>query len=95
MTFIKLPDWVPVKQGKLLAAPVLIIMMLAMMVLPLPAFALDILFSFNICLSIIILLTSLYTVKVLDFLAFPAFVTERSFDACCVVGRPYRARCRR
>lgn len=72
MTFIKLPAWVPVKQGKLLAAPVLIIMMLAMMVLPLPAFALDILFSFNICLAIIILLTSLYTVKVLDFLAFPA-----------------------
>lgn len=72
MTFIKLPDWVPVKQGKLLAAPVLIIMILAMMVLPLPAFVLDILFSFNICIAIIILLTSLYTVKVLDFLAFPA-----------------------
>jgi flagellar biosynthesis protein FlhA len=72
MTFIKLPDWLPVKHGKLLAAPVLIIMMLAMMVLPLPAFVLDILFSFNICIAIIILLTSLYTVKVLDFLAFPA-----------------------
>jgi len=42
-----------------------------MMVLPLPAFALDILFSFNIALAIIVLLTSLYTVKPLDFMVFP------------------------
>ena len=54
-----------------IAAPLIIIMMLAMMVLPLPAFALDIFFSFNIALSIIVLLTSLYTIKLLDFMAFP------------------------
>jgi flagellar biosynthesis protein FlhA len=47
-------------------------MMLAMMVLPLPAFVLDMFFSFNIALSVIVLLTSLYTVKPLDFMAFPA-----------------------
>jgi flagellar biosynthesis protein FlhA len=46
-------------------------MMLAMMVLPLPAFVLDIFFSFNIALAIIVLLTSLYTVKPLDFMVFP------------------------
>jgi len=46
-------------------------MMLAMMVLPLPAFVLDIFFSFNIALSIIVLLTSLYTIKPLDFMVFP------------------------
>ena len=57
--------------SKALAAPILIIMMLAMMILPLPAFALDIFFSFNIALSIIVLLTSLYTVKPLDFMVFP------------------------
>lgn len=72
MISIKLPDWVPVKQSRLLAAPILIVMLLAMIILPLPAFMLDILFSFNICLSIIILLTSLYTAKVLDFVAFPS-----------------------
>ena len=55
-----------------LAAPLLIILMLAMMILPLPAALLDLLFSFNIALSIIILLTSLYTVRPLDFMAFPA-----------------------
>jgi flagellar biosynthesis protein FlhA len=47
-------------------------MLLGMMILPLPAFALDVLFSFNIALSIIVLLTSLYSVKPLDFMAFPA-----------------------
>ena len=69
---MKLPAWVPIKHTKALAAPILIVMMLAMMVLPLPAFALDILFSFNISLSVIVLLTALYTVKPLDFVAFPA-----------------------
>jgi flagellar biosynthesis protein FlhA len=72
ITNFKLPAWVPVRSGKALAAPVLIIMMLSMMILPLPPFALDILFSFNIALSVIVLLTSMYTVKPLDFIAFPA-----------------------
>jgi flagellar biosynthesis protein FlhA len=57
--------------SRALAGPILIVMMLAMMILPLPAFALDIFFSFNIALAIIILLTSLYTVKPLDFMVFP------------------------
>ncbi len=71
---MKLTDLFAWSQGmnaKALAAPLLIIMMLAMMILPLPAFALDIFFSFNIALSIIVLLTSLYTVKPLDFMVFP------------------------
>jgi hypothetical protein len=45
-----------------------------MMILPLPAFVLDLFFSFNIALSVIVLLTSLYTVKPLDFMAFPAML---------------------
>jgi flagellar biosynthesis protein FlhA len=69
---LKLPSWVPVRSGKALAAPLLIIMMLSMMILPLPPFALDIFFSFNIALSVIVLLTAMYTVKPLDFIAFPA-----------------------
>lgn len=71
---MKLTDlfaWSKGMNAKALAAPLLIIMMLAMMILPLPAFALDIFFSFNIALSIIVLLTSLYTVKPLDFMVFP------------------------
>lgn len=56
---------------KTLTAPLLIVMILAMMVLPLPAFVLDIFFSFNIALAVIVLLTSFYTVKPLDFMVFP------------------------
>jgi flagellar biosynthesis protein FlhA len=71
MNALKIPSWISGMGGKALAAPALIIMMLSMMILPLPAFALDIFFSFNIALSIIILLTSLYTVRPLDFMVFP------------------------
>ena len=71
MNWTKISGWMSGPGSKAIAAPILIIMMLAMMILPLPPFALDIFFSFNIALSIIILLTSLYTVKPLDFMVFP------------------------
>ncbi|MFC3377414.1 flagellar biosynthesis protein FlhA [Rugamonas sp. CCM 8940] len=77
MSSIRLPAWMSGMSGaanKSLAAPILIIMLLAMMVLPLPAFILDIFFSFNIALAIVVLLTSLYTVKPLDFMAFPTIL---------------------
>ncbi len=71
MNSLKLPAWMPRMDSRAFAAPIIIIMMLSMMVLPLPAFVLDIFFSFNIALSVIVLLTSLYTIKPLDFMAFP------------------------
>ncbi|PIF74449.1 flagellar biosynthesis protein FlhA [Variovorax sp. 54] len=55
-----------------LAGPILIILILSMMVLPLPPFLLDLLFTFNIALSVMVLLVSMYTMKALDFAAFPA-----------------------
>ncbi|MBL8420078.1 MAG: flagellar biosynthesis protein FlhA [Dechloromonas sp.] len=54
-----------------MAVPVLIILILTMMILPVPPFLLDLLFTFNIALSIIVLMASLYTMKPLDFAAFP------------------------
>jgi flagellar biosynthesis protein FlhA len=74
MNGFKLPGWAKaiVGRGNALAAPILIILLLSMMILPLPAFALDLFFSFNIAMSVIVLLTALYTVKPLDFMAFPA-----------------------
>ncbi|HZX26235.1 MAG TPA: flagellar biosynthesis protein FlhA [Telluria sp.] len=75
---MKLPPWLAGLLGngtsKALAAPILIVLLLTMMVLPLPAFVLDLFFTFNIALSVIVLLTSLYTVKPLDFMAFPAIL---------------------
>ncbi|MGJ7507256.1 flagellar biosynthesis protein FlhA [Variovorax sp. GT1P44] len=59
-------------QFKGLAGPILIIMILSMMVLPLPPFLLDLLFTFNIAMSVMVLLVSMYTMKALDFAAFPA-----------------------
>ena len=54
-----------------LAAPLLVVMILAMMILPLPTFMLDVLFTFNIALAMIVLLISLYTLKPLEFSVFP------------------------
>ncbi len=72
MNGFALPAWMKVGGAQALAAPALIVLMLGMMILPLPPILLDLLFSFNIALSVIILMTSLYTVKPLDFMAFPA-----------------------
>src|SRR5664279_2475590 len=54
-----------------MAGPILIVMILAMMVLPLPPFLLDILFTFNIAMAIMVLLVSMNTLKPLDFASFP------------------------
>src|SRR5688572_30160573 len=54
-----------------LGAPILVVLLLAMMVLPLPPFALDFLFTFNIALSLVVLLASVYIRKPLDFGVFP------------------------
>lgn len=59
-------------QWKGLAGPVLIVLIMSMMVLPLPPFLLDMLFTFNIAMSVMVLLVSMYTMKALDFAAFPA-----------------------
>jgi flagellar biosynthesis protein FlhA len=54
-----------------MAGPLLIVMILAMMVLPLPPIALDLLFTFNIAMSMLVLLVALYVFKPLDFSLFP------------------------
>jgi flagellar biosynthesis protein FlhA len=63
--------WMNKLGNREIAAPLIIILLLAMMILPLPAIALDVLFSFNIALSILVLLIGLQTKKALDFIAFP------------------------
>ncbi|MEO7207027.1 MAG: flagellar biosynthesis protein FlhA [Steroidobacteraceae bacterium] len=54
-----------------LGVPVLVMAVLAMMVLPLPAFLLDIFFTFNISLSLMILLAVIYVRRALEFATFP------------------------
>ncbi|SOE63296.1 flagellar biosynthesis protein FlhA [Burkholderia sp. OK233] len=66
------PDALSGTNLRALAGPVLICMILGMMILPLPPFLLDLLFTFNIALSVMVLLVSMYTMKPLDFAAFPS-----------------------
>src|SRR4051812_45157894 len=54
-----------------LSGPLVIVLILGMMILPLPPFLLDLLFTFNIALAIIVLLTAMYTLRPLDFAVFP------------------------
>ncbi len=52
----------------------LLLAMLAMMMVPLPPLALDVLFTFNIALSVVILLTTVYVGRPLDFTVFPTIL---------------------
>ncbi len=54
-----------------LAGPILIILILGMMTLPLPTLLLDLLFTFNIAVSMIVLLVALLALRPLDFSVFP------------------------
>src|SRR5271168_4857624 len=54
-----------------LGVPILVMVILAMMVLPLPAFLLDVLFTFNISLSLMVLLAVIYVRRALEFASFP------------------------
>ncbi|WP_017429027.1 flagellar biosynthesis protein FlhA [Vreelandella jeotgali] len=65
-------DWMGEVRMKLLAGPLLILMILGMMILPLPPFVLDLLFTFNIALAILVLLVSMFAEKPLEFAAFPS-----------------------
>ncbi len=57
-----------------LAGPTGFVLILAMLVVPLPPFGLDILFTFNICFGLMILLAALYTAKPTDFSSFPTLL---------------------
>ena len=57
--------------AKQLAGPILILLILSMMVLPLPPFMLDLFFTFNIAISVIVMLVAINVIKPLDFSVFP------------------------
>ncbi|MDN3682631.1 flagellar biosynthesis protein FlhA [Vibrio tapetis subsp. quintayensis] len=54
-----------------IGAPVVVLSTLAMVVLPIPALVLDLAFTFNIALAMVVLLVTIYTRRPLDFAAFP------------------------
>ena len=54
-----------------LGVPLLLVMLLAMVILPLPPMLLDVLFTFNISLALVVLLAAVYAKRPLDFTVFP------------------------
>ena len=60
------------KNLKGIGTPFLVMAALGMVILPMPSLLLDVLFSFNIALSLVVLLITVYTLKPLEFGSFPA-----------------------
>ena len=54
------------------AAPMLVVAILSMMVLPMPPWLLDMFFTFNIAVALMVMMVAAYMLKPLDFAAFPA-----------------------
>lgn len=57
-----------------MGTPILLVGMLAMVILPLPPFLLDLFFTFNITLALIILMVTIYAQRPLDFSIFPMVI---------------------
>tara|TARA_B100000795_G_scaffold94118_1_gene68905 strand:- start:1051 stop:3159 length:2109 start_codon:yes stop_codon:yes gene_type:complete len=57
-----------------LGIPVIVLLIISMLVLPLPAFLLDFLFTFNILLGVVIIMIAINSSKPLDFSSFPAIL---------------------
>ncbi|MFM2589276.1 flagellar biosynthesis protein FlhA [Vibrio sp. TBV020] len=66
----KLPP-IPQRAMPAIGAPIMVLATLAMVILPIPAFLLDLFFTFNIALAMVVLLVTVYTRRPLDFAAFP------------------------
>ena len=68
---ISVKDQINVKHLTGLLIPMLILLIILMMVVPLPAFLLDLFFTLNIALALIIVMISINTMRPLDFSSFP------------------------
>ncbi len=56
------------------AAPILVVAILAMMVLPMPPWLLDTFFTLNIAVALMVMMVAAYMLRPLDFSAFPAIL---------------------
>lgn len=57
-----------------LGIPILLLVILAMMTLPIPPFLLDVFFTFNITIALVVLCVSVYAMRPLDFAVFPTIL---------------------
>ena len=87
-----------------LGIPLLLLVLLAMMTLRIPPFLLDIFFTFNIAVAVVVLLVSVYALRPLDFGAFPTILLVATLSRLALNvasdaggaagGPPRRGRCR-
>ena len=68
---LTLTNQINVKHLTGLLIPMLVLLIILMMVVPLPAFLLDLFFTLNIALALIIVMISINTMRLLDFSSFP------------------------
>ena len=57
-----------------IAIPLILVAILGMMILPIPAFLLDMLFTFNIALALVVLLVCVYSLRPVEFAIFPTIL---------------------
>ena len=76
MSFVTMPPQLRTLQSALggMVLPLGILMIVSMLVLPLPILLLDIFFTFNILISLLILMIALHTYRPLDFSSFPSLL---------------------
>lgn len=74
MDFNQLLERVRNSSAKGIGIPIAILALLAMVVVPLPPFLLDVFFTFNIALSLVVLMVTLYAKRPLDFAVFPTII---------------------
>lgn len=65
-------QYIPGIEFKPFGIPALVLLIIAMLVLPLPTFLLDFLFTFNIMVSLIVIMIAIHTNRPLEFSSFPA-----------------------
>jgi len=57
-----------------MGVPILLLILLGLMTLPVPPLLLDVFFTFNIALAIVVLLVTIYVLRPLDFAVFPSII---------------------
>ena len=57
--------------GATIAVPILVLLLLAMLVLPLPPWLLDLLFTLNIAIALMVMMVAAYMRRAMDFIVFP------------------------
>ncbi len=73
---VRARDWLGARSGVVgaMAAPILVMLVLAMMVLPLPTWVLDTFFTLNIASALTVMMVAAYMTRALDFAVFPTIL---------------------